>query len=292
MTDTDIEVTTAPWMALGIPPRFSLVLPAYNPGTRAEQSLQELLPFVARQPDPWELIFVFDGCTDGSDRRLQELTAKMPQVRVLRYARNRGKGYAVRLGLQQSRAPFRIFTDIDLAYRLDMVESVAEQLVAGDDVVIASRAHPESEIILAPGMENYLRRRKMQSLAFSAMARGLLGIRQRDPQAGLKGLSARAARTVLPYVKCPGFGFDCDLIVACKYFGIPIREVPIRVHYDHAESTTRATTGLKMVRELWAIRKHWQSIRQHGPKHNILATVTAADIALIRRNRKLRRVAR
>lgn len=267
-------------------PRFSLVLPAYNPGARAEQTLTELVEFVGRQTDTWEIIFVFDGCKDGSDLRMQELVRDMgPNFRVIRYGRNRGKGYAVRLGMLQARGQYRIFTDIDLAYRLDMVEAVAEQLAAGDDVVIASRSHRESEIVAGPEMKSYLRKRKVQSLLFSTLARTLLGIRQKDPQAGLKGLSTRAAVTMLPYVKCAGFGFDCDLIVACKYFGIPIREVPIRVHYDHLESTTRATTGLKMIRELWSIRKHWNLIRKHGPGHNILTSVSAANIAALRRNR-------
>jgi glycosyltransferase involved in cell wall biosynthesis len=271
-------------------PVFSLVLPAYNPGAMAERSLRELQAFVDRQPRSWELIFVCDGCTDGSDVRLAELAGQCAQsVRVLRSARNRGKGYAVRLGLLAARGQYRIFTDVDLAYRLDMVESVAEQLLAGDDMVIASRSHPESEIVMAPGMENYLKKRKLQSVVFSNVARTLLGIRQRDPQAGLKGLSARAAVTVLPYVKCPGFGFDCELIVACKYFGIPIREVPIRVHYDHVVSTTRATTGLKMIGELWRIRKHWQKIRRDGPDYNILTSVSAGNIAALRRGRKRRR---
>ena len=274
-------------------PRFSLVLPAYNAAAVADRAFAEVTAFLADRPQ-WEAIFVCDGCRDGSDLRLQELSDNSPlRIRTIRYTRNRGKGYAVRLGLMQAKGHYRIFTDVDLAYRLDQVQTVAEQLEAGRDVVIASRAHTESEIVAPGDIQTYLRKRKLQSLVFSTIAKSILGIRQRDPQAGLKGLSARAATTILPHVKCPGFGFDCELIVACKYFGIAIQEVPVTVHYDNLESTTSLKSSLSMIRELWAIRKYWAAIRHRGLTSSILTSISADNIqALRKRTRRTRRIER
>jgi dolichyl-phosphate beta-glucosyltransferase len=47
---------------------------------------------------------------------------------VIGYSPNRGKGYAVRAGLLAARGRFRIFTDVDLAYRLADVARVADEL--------------------------------------------------------------------------------------------------------------------------------------------------------------------
>ncbi len=260
-------------------PLYSLILPAYNAAHLLDRTWPEVLKFVCANGGAWEAIYVCDGCSDGSDRELERRAAGLPAdaaglIRVVRYRRNRGKGYAVRLGMLRARGQYRIFTDVDLAYRLDMVQTLAEQLAAGLDVVIASRAHRESAIEMADGMGGYIKRRKLQSLVFSTLARLILGLRQRDPQAGLKGLSARAAVGILRYVRCYGFGFDCDLLVACRYLGIPVREVPVRVVYDEAPSTTKLSSSLRMIRELWAIRKRWRRIRREGLEENVLAAAT------------------
>jgi glycosyltransferase involved in cell wall biosynthesis len=259
-------------------------LPAYNPGGLIHSTWEELRPF-AQEHKTWEFLFVCDGCTDGSDEALLALVNDEPNVRVMRYARNRGKGYAVRVGMLRARGAYRMFTDVDLAYPLTMAETVAEQLASGDDVVIASRAHSESQIEISGDMRSYMRRRELQSHIFSLAARTTLGIRQRDPQAGLKGLSARAARLVLPLIDSDGFGFDCELLVACRFFGLHVREVPIHVRYTHAHTTTRLGSSLGMMRELLAIRHRWRKIGLRGLTQSIFAehAPTGAAVEVVKR---------
>jgi dolichyl-phosphate beta-glucosyltransferase len=173
------------------------------------------------------------------------------------YAPNRGKGYAVRRGLEAARGDWRLFTDVDLAYGLDDVLRVAEALHAGADVAIASRLHPESRLILPPRLQGYAYRRHLQSLMFSRLVRLLLPLTQRDTQAGLKGLSASTAHLILPHLTCDGFGFDCELLTACVRHGLTITEVPVCVRYEDAASTTGWRTMSRMVGELWRIRRAW-----------------------------------
>src|SRR5207249_4048577 len=120
---------------------ISLVLPAYNAGRAVERSWAAVREFVQGQPEPWEALFVCDGCTDGSDALLEDLAraADDPRLRVLGYRPNRGKGCAVRTGLLAAQGDWRIFTDIDLAYSFDDIRRVAETLMAGAAVAIASR---------------------------------------------------------------------------------------------------------------------------------------------------------
>src|SRR5439155_13537527 len=98
-------------------------------------------------------------------------------------------------------------------------------------------------------------RRHLQSLAFSALVRWLLPLNMRDTQAGLKGLSARAARLVLPQLHCDGFGFDCELLTASVRHGLDIVEVPVCVRYENKVSTTGFRDSSRMLRELWRIRR-------------------------------------
>jgi dolichyl-phosphate beta-glucosyltransferase len=238
----------------------SLVLPAYNPGPEVERTWAAVERFVAARPDPWEAVFVLDGCTDDSPGRLARLARTTgDRVRVVSYAKNRGKGHAVRTGLLTAGGAVRVFTDVDLAYSFDDVARVADAVWAGAAVAVASREHPESEVRLPVALLGYVRRRHFQSRVFGAVARALLPLTQRDTQAGLKGMTAGVARAIVPELRCDGFGFDCELLTACARSGVPVTEVPVCVRYDTAASTTGSRATLRMLRELWQIRRAWRN---------------------------------
>lgn len=241
------------------PPLTSLVLPAYNPGAFLERTCSELRRFLHQAAGSWEILFVCDGCTDGTPERLRDqFRAEADRVRVLTHRPNRGKGYAVRRGLLEARGRWRIFTDVDLAYSLEDVRRVAATLHDGADVAIASRLHPHSYVMLPPRLQGYAYRRYLQSLIFSGLVRLLLPLTQRDTQAGLKGMSAPAARQILPRMRCDGFGFDCELLTACVRLGVPVTEVPVCMRYTDACSTTGGRAVARMVRELWQVRREWR----------------------------------
>lgn len=242
---------------------FSLILPAYNPGPQVEETWHAVARFVADQAAAgaaWEAVFVLDGCTDGTDDRLAALAdGGDPRVRVLGYAKNRGKGHAVRVGLLAARGEHRIFTDVDLAYSFEDVLRVADALRGGADVAIASREHPGSRMVVPPTLLGYTFRRRMQSLLFRAAVRRLLPLCYGDTQAGLKGMTAAVAERVMPELACDGFGFDCEFLTACAKAGIAVAETPVCVRYDDRASTTGTGSGLRMLREVWRIRRRWRN---------------------------------
>jgi dolichyl-phosphate beta-glucosyltransferase len=245
-------------------PVFSLVFPVFNPGPAIERTIREVECFLAGAAE-WEVLFVCDGCTDGTAFWLQELVGRWPgRVRVFTHAPNRGKGYTVRRGLEAARGRWRLFTDVDLAYGFDDVVRVALALRDGAEVAIASRLHPDSRLVVPPALQGSAYRRHLQSLAFSALVRWLLPLHQRDTQAGLKGLSARAAEVLLPRLRCDGFAFDCELLAACAVLGLPVVEVPVWVRYENAASTTNAHTIGRMLRALGAIRRDWRWVPRAG----------------------------
>ncbi|HMC66490.1 MAG TPA: glycosyltransferase, partial [Gemmataceae bacterium] len=216
--------------------------------------------FLQQTRQDWEIMFVCDGCTDGTPSRLVELAgADHPQVRVLSHTPNRGKGYAVRRGLAAARGEWRLFTDVDLAYRFDDVLRVLHHLQAGADLAIACRLHADTRVTAPTRLLGYVYARHLQSLAFSALVRTLLPIQERDTQAGLKGMSARAARLLLPQLRCNGFGFDCELLMACRHHRLTVAEVPVHVRYDTSSSTTGMRAMSRMIRELLGIRRAWKA---------------------------------
>jgi dolichyl-phosphate beta-glucosyltransferase len=244
------------WPHSGGTATTSLIFPTYNPGPILQKTWSAVKQFLDQTSENWEVVFVCDGCTDGSSARLQEWAASHAgQVRVLSYAPNRGKGYAVRYGLAAARGQWRLFTDVDLAYGFDDIERVAWALRNGAAAAIASRRHPESTMLIPARLLGYAYRRHLQSLVFSWLVRRILALKHRDTQAGLKGLSAEAARRLLPKLTCNGFGFDCELLTVAAHLGVPVVEVPVCVRLEDHASTTSLTTLAAMLGELWQIRR-------------------------------------
>lgn len=233
---------------------------------------------LACRPGCWEVLFVCDGCTDGTPDLLADLAHSSPlRVRILTYSPNRGKGFAVRTGLAAARGRYRLFTDVDLAYGWDDLRRVVQALRAGAGVAVASRAHPQSRTVLAPGLLPYVAWRQLQSEIFGWLVRRLLPQPHRDTQAGLKGLTERAAHALLPYLACDGFGFDCELLTAAWRLGIRVQEVPVCVRYERTGSTTSWATGLRMLRELGQIRRDWcaTALPRRQPRAEAQATEAA-----------------
>jgi glycosyltransferase involved in cell wall biosynthesis len=243
-------------------PLLSLVFPTYNASRLLPRAWTEIQRFLAQQNESWEVLFVCDGCTDGTSQRLQELLRQSSgQVRVLSYTPNRGKGYAVRHGLAAARGRWRIFTDVDLAYGFDDVLRVAQSLRDGADIAIASRTHAESRLVMPTALQAYAYRRHLQSILFSLLVRRLLPIQHRDTQAGLKGINAATTEKLLPSLRSNGFELDCELLVAATRLGLRVSEVPVCVRYEDRASTTNLQSMTHMLRQLLRIRKEWTQER-------------------------------
>ncbi len=239
---------------------ISLVFPAYNPGTVVERTWESVRDFIGVRPDPWEVIFVCDGCTDGTPERLESLRREAgdPRLRVISYTQNRGKGHAVRVGMLAATGSVRVFTDVDLAYSFDDIARLADELQRGAKLAVGSRDHPDSLVQVPVRHLAYIANRRRKSRIFGGIARRMLPLTLNDTQAGLKGMTAEVAERVLPNLACHGFGFDCELLTACARYEIPITEMPVCVRYDDAASSTGGVgTVLWMLRELWRIRRRW-----------------------------------
>jgi dolichyl-phosphate beta-glucosyltransferase len=237
----------------------SLLFPTYNPGADLERTWPEVQRFLESAPGSWEVLYICDGCTDGTPARLADLTADEPRVRIVSHAPNRGKGYAVRQGLQAARGRYRIFTDVDLSYGLDGVLRVAQQLRAGADVVIGSRAHPHASFLVPTHLQDYAFWRRIQSSCFTLLTRWVLPLHFGDTQGGLKGFSDAALRRLLPILRCDGFAIDCEILSACRHFNLPIIEVPVCFHYRDTTTVNWRKT-LRMVRDLLAIRRRFGAL--------------------------------
>jgi glycosyltransferase involved in cell wall biosynthesis len=95
--------------------KLSIVMPVYNEIQTLETAVQRVL--CAHPPHlEKELIIVDDGSSDGTEKQLKAIQETYPNVKVFRHERNRGKGAALRTGLQAVTGNIVIIQDADLEY--------------------------------------------------------------------------------------------------------------------------------------------------------------------------------
>lgn len=122
-----------------VPVILSVVIPCFN----EEHTLAACVDRVLEIQDKAlsvEVILVDDCSRDGSFTIAEGLAAKHPEVRVLRHAKNQGKGAALRTGFREATGDFVAVQDADLEYDPMELRTLLEPLRAGKaDVVFGSR---------------------------------------------------------------------------------------------------------------------------------------------------------
>ncbi len=104
--------------------RISCIVCAYNEAGR----IRDILEAVRLHPALSEVIVVNDGSTDDTET----LLAGYPDIRVISYAPNRGKTYALGQGIAAASGEFLMLLDADLAgVTAADVQALADPVIAG-----------------------------------------------------------------------------------------------------------------------------------------------------------------
>lgn len=200
----------------------TVVMPFYNPGPRLRETVIRAVAVLAASGASFEVVAVADGCTDHSERMLDDLVSE--QVRRVVLARQGGKGSALRAGLTVGRGRYMGFLDADgdvppelLAGFLDIVER------RRPDVVLGSKRHPQSEVV-------YPLARRMCSWGYQQLVRLLFQLDVRDTQTGIKLVRRQVLEEVLPLTVERGYAFDLELLVLARHLGFcDVVEAPVRI---------------------------------------------------------------
>lgn len=115
-------------------PLISIIVPVYNEA-RTVLSVIERLQAVAL-PAPREIIVVDDGSSDETGSIVDGAAARSPGLRVIRCARNRGKGHAVRTGLAASTGTVVAIQDADLELDPAQLADLADPILRGEAAVV------------------------------------------------------------------------------------------------------------------------------------------------------------
>ncbi len=236
-------------------PFLSLIIPAYNEAKRIAETVEIVRAYLGSLGEPYEIIVVDDGCTDAT----REILSGIPDIEVISYHPNRGKGHAVRQGMLASKGDYAAFTDVDLSAPIDELAKLFAAVHAGADVAIGSRAMGGSQLLVRQPRYRELGG-KMLNLAIQLLA--VPGIH--DTQCGLKLFAGDLARRVFAQCVLNGWGFDVEALYLARRLGGRIAEVPVRWSHDADTRIRPLRAGLQVIRDTIRIRLHkYRDLRSH-----------------------------
>jgi glycosyltransferase involved in cell wall biosynthesis len=203
---------------------ISLIIPVFNQANKIHHSLEKIKQVAESTFNSYELIVVNDGSTDQTLPILRNIASIDPHIRILSYTPNRGKGYAVKQGVLQSRGDAVIFLDGDLDIAPDSIKEYVDRLNTSD-LVIASKRHPQSTVTIPTS-------RAFLSRSFNFFIKLAVGIPQKDTQAGFKVGNGEIMRKIFKELSVNRYAFDVELFTLASIMHLQIQEMPVVMRID------------------------------------------------------------
>jgi dolichyl-phosphate beta-glucosyltransferase len=232
--------------------RLSVIIPAYNEEIRLSATLRKIDAYLQKQNYLYELLAIDDGSTDKTRKVAKNLTSRIKNLKVIECQENKGKGYAVRLGMLRARGEYCLFVDADNSTSIEQIEKFWPELEGGADIVIASRDLKGS--ILNPPQSWW--RRMVLGEVYKRARKVLLNLGNiEDTQCGFKCFKKEAAKKVFSCCQINGFAFDVEVLLLARKMGFSIKEVPVYWRNSSSSKVT-AKSIIRIALDLLKIKKN------------------------------------
>ena len=231
--------------------KISLIIPMYNERAIIDEAISVFGGYMEKRFSDWELIFVNDGSADGCEEPVKAVENE--RIKLISYAPNRGKGYAVRTGMLASSGDIAVFTDCDNAYGTEVIGKIYDMFEKCDaDIIVGSRNLDPT------GYEGYTFIRKLASKTYIKLINIIAGFSKyglSDSQCGFKGFRAHAAKKIFANCEVDRFAFDLEAIMIAGKCGYKFDQMPVKI-INHRESKVNVLKdAMRMISDVRKMKK-------------------------------------
>jgi glycosyltransferase involved in cell wall biosynthesis len=168
---------------------ISVIVPLYN----EVESLEELADWIARVMQSsgfsYEVILIDDGSRDGSWKKIEELSAKVPEIKGVKFRRNYGKSAALNTGFIHAQGDVVVTMDADLQDSPDEIPELHDMIMnQGFDLVSGWKKKRFDPIT-----------KTIPTKLYNWVTRRISGIRLHDFNCGLKAYRLDVVKCIEVY---------------------------------------------------------------------------------------------
>lgn len=235
---------------------MSLIIPVFEESKKIGADIEAAAIFLKNNGLAGEIIVADDGSKDNTAEAANTAGKNLPdgiELKVNRYIRHRGKGYAVRAGIKQSIGQYVAFVDSGNCVPLENLLRGLDLIKSGEcDIAHGSRkiygAHIEQP-------QSWYRRICSKLFHWFVIFGMKIPAEFTDTQCGFKVYRGDVAREL--YAECitDGFMFDIEVIMRAQRQGYHIKEFPIDWRCDR-------DSRLSPTRSLWCVLHELITIRR------------------------------
>ena len=234
--------------------KLSIVIPCYNEAKDIANNVQKVKDYLNDNQIDHELILVNDGSKDNT----KEVIESIPDVVALSYEKNRGKGGAVKYGIENATGEYILFMDADLSTDISAIEEVVA-LAPGFDMIIGSR-HAKNSVIKKK--QPFLR--VLMGRCCRLLVEMLFHTKFKDTQCGFKAIRTEVAKKIVEKQHINDFAFDVEYIYIAKLNDLAMHELGITWSDDRGSTVSPVKSSLKFFGDIFAIRRHKNSYYFEG----------------------------
>lgn len=212
---------------------ISIIVPAYNQEKTIAEDLSRIKQVLDQLRYSTELICVIDGKIDQTFEKALKFARRNQNVKIIGYETNKGKGYAVRFGMAESKGDVVAFIDSGMDLNPNGISMLLEHFEWYDaDIIVGSKRHPASKV-------EYPWQRRILSIGYQILVWLLFGLKIRDTQVGMKFFRREVLEKVLPRLLVKHFAFDVEMLAVANFLGFKrIYEAPIDIHLNFGGAST------------------------------------------------------
>lgn len=213
---------------------ISVTVPICNEAGNILALHQRVRDALQRIGEPWELILINDGSTDGSEELLDEIAAEDSRVKVIHFRRNFGQTAAMMAGFDFAKGDVIIPMDGDLQNDPADIPAMLAKIAEGFDVVSGWRKDRKDNAL----------KRNFPSIMANRLISMVSGVELHDFGCSLKAYRRDVIEGVRLYGEMHRF-----LPIYAGWHGARITEVEVR-HYARTSGTSKY--GLERVLKVLA----------------------------------------
>ena len=226
--------------------KLSIIVPCYNESKDIAKNSEIIKNYLESIKQDYELILVNDGSKDNT----KEVIEAIPGVKTLSYDANRGKGGAVKYGIESATGDYVLFMDADLSTDLEAVERLVK-ILPDYDMVIGSR-HAKDSVIKKkqPALRVFIGWccRKLVNMKFH--------FKYKDTQCGFKAMKTDIAKKIVAKQVVNNFAFDVEYLYIANLNNLSIYEMGVIWADDRGSTVSPLKSSIKFFKDLSFIKKH------------------------------------